>query len=130
MSITTTEPAALMTEFAARAAAGDADGLLALYAPDATFQPGDGVLLRGHGEIGPAIRELAGLRPQIRYEREPDVVVVGDVALVANRWTMEATAPDGSAVREGGVSADVLRRGPDGAWAILIDQPRGEPVGA
>jgi hypothetical protein len=36
--------------------------------------------------------------------------------------------PDGGVHREAGVSADVLRRQPDGSWLILIDQPRGSVV--
>jgi hypothetical protein len=38
---------------------------------------------------------------------------------------MEASAPDGTPIRLGGVSADVLRRRPDGSWGVLIDDPYG-----
>jgi uncharacterized protein (TIGR02246 family) len=120
-----TSPAQLMTVFAQRAARGDADGLLALYEPDAVFEPERGVTRRGPAEIASALEELAGIRPQIRYDGEPDVVVVGDVALVSSSWRMEVRLPDGTIHREGGLSADVLRRQADGTWRVLIDQPRG-----
>ena len=53
------------------------------------------------------------------------MVIVDDIAVVSNTWTMTAELPDGSTHREGGVSADVLRRQADGSWLVLIDQPRG-----
>ena len=65
------------------------------------------------------------LRPVIEYTGTTDCVIVDDVALVANQWTVTGQLPDGGVHREAGVSADVLRRQPDGSWLILIDQPRG-----
>lgn len=118
-------PAGLMTLFAERAAAGDAAGLAALYEPGAVFEPELGIVLRGLDEFGPALSELAAMRPRIDYVGDPDVVVVDDIAIVSNSWTMTVELPDGSTHREGGVSADVLRRQADGNWLVLIDQPRG-----
>jgi uncharacterized protein (TIGR02246 family) len=126
---TATDPAHLMSLFSQRAAAGDADGLVALYEPDAVFEPQLGTVLRGLEEIRPALVQLAALTPRIEYTGEPDVVIVDGVAIVANSWTMTAPLPDGTTHREEGLSADVLRRQPDGRWLILIDQPRGERVG-
>jgi len=122
---TASSPAHLMRIFADRAAGGDAGGLLALYEPDAVFEPQLGVVLRGHGEIADAIEALAAMRPRIEYNGAADVVIVDGIALVSNAWTMSALLPDGSTHREGGVSADVLRRQVDGSWLVLIDQPRG-----
>jgi len=118
-------PAQLMTQFAERASSGDADGLLALYEMEAVFEPQVGVVLRGLDEIRSALKELAALRPRIEYVGEPDVVIVDDIAVVSNTWSMTAELPDGSTHREGGISADVLRRQLDGSWLVLIDQPRG-----
>ena len=118
-------PARLMALFAERAASGDTAGLVALYEPGAVFEPFLGVVLRGLDEIRPALTELAALRPHIEYDGDPDVVIVDDIAIVSNSWTMTAELPDGTRHREGGISADVLRRQPDGTWLVLIDQPRG-----
>ena len=118
-------PAQLMTLFAERASGGDADGLLALYEPGAVFEPQFGVVLRGLDEIRSALTELAAMRPRIEYAGEPDVVIVDDIAVVSNSWSMTAERPDGTTHRERGISADVLRRQPDGSWLVLIDQPRG-----
>jgi uncharacterized protein (TIGR02246 family) len=118
-------PAQLMTLFAERAASGDTTGLVALYERGAVFEPALGVVLRGVDEIRPALTELAALRPRIDYDGDPDVVIVDDIAMVSNSWTMTAEMPDGTRLREGGISADVLRRQSDGTWLVLIDQPRG-----
>lgn len=118
-------PTQLMTLFAERASSGDADGFLALYEAGAVFEPQFGVVMRGIDEIRSALIELAAMRPRVEYAGEPDVVIVDDIAVVSNTWTMSAELADGSTHREGGVSADVLRRQLDGSWLVLIDQPRG-----
>ena len=125
---TATGPAHLMSLFAARLATGDVDGLLALYEPEAVFEPALGSVLRGVEQIRPALAELAALHPTIEYAGEPDCVVVDGIAMVANTWTLTARLPDGGTLRQTGLSADVLRRQPDGSWRVLIDQPRGTLV--
>lgn len=123
-----TSPAHLMELFARRAAVGDVDAVMDLYETDAVFEPQFGVALAGHDQIRPAIAEFLTLKPQITFTGEPDIVVTGDIALVSNVWAMSAVAPDGSAVADGGTSADVVRRQANGSWKILIDQPRGSAV--
>jgi uncharacterized protein (TIGR02246 family) len=123
--MTASSPHHLMSLFAERAAAGDVDGLLALYEPEAVFEPQLGTVLRGSDQIRTALTGFAALRPVIEYTGTTDCVIVDGVALVANHWSMTGHLPDGTPHREAGVSADVLRRQPDGSWLILIDQPRG-----
>lgn len=124
-----TSPVHLMTLFAERAGAGDVEGLLALYEVDAVFEPELGTVLRGVDQIRPALAEFAASRPTVEYDGETGCVIVGDVALVSNNWTATAHLPGGGTLRQAGLSADVLRRQPDGSWLILVDQPRGSVVG-
>jgi ketosteroid isomerase-like protein len=49
----------------------------------------------------------------------------GDVAVLATRWTMHGTAPDGSPVDMAGTTADVVRRQPDNTWRAAVDAPFG-----
>lgn len=121
-----TTPQRLMELFSQRAAAGDLDGLVELYEADAVFEPAPGVTCAGHDAIRAALAELLVIGPRITYRGEPSVLATGDVALVSNDWTMTGTAPDGTEVCQGGVSADLVRRRADGTWRVLIDQPRGQ----
>jgi uncharacterized protein (TIGR02246 family) len=120
-----TSPEHLMSLFAQRAAAGDVDGLLALYESGAAFEPQLGTVLRGADQLRAALTAFAAMRPRIQYTGEADCVIVDGIAIVANTWTVTGDLPDGGIHREAGLSADVLRRQPDGSWLILIDQPRG-----
>ncbi len=122
-----TSPTHLMELFNERASAGDLDGLLELYEPDAVFRPKYGVTLKGIDEIRTELSEFLALKPRLTATSEPDVLAAGDIALVTNFWTTEGTAPDGATVRDAGTSADVARRQADGSWLLLMDQPRGRP---
>ncbi|HEX2104958.1 MAG TPA: nuclear transport factor 2 family protein, partial [Solirubrobacteraceae bacterium] len=110
--------------FADRLGAGDLDGALALYEPQATFAPQPGEQVSGHEAIRGALAQFAALRPTLTGEVEK-VLEADGVALVANRWTLTGTGPDGAPLEMGGVSADVMRRQPDGTWRILVDDPWG-----
>jgi uncharacterized protein (TIGR02246 family) len=102
--------------------AGDLDGLVALYEPNAVFEPVPGVVVEGREAIRQALGELLALQPTMVADTV-DVLQADDVALVVNEWTMIGTAPDGSEVCQGGRSADVLRCQPDGSWLVLVDKP-------
>lgn len=100
------------------------DALLGLYEEDATFVPEPGRVVSGRASIREELERLVALKPRMSGRVE-QVLQAGDTALVAYRWQMQATAPDGTAVRPGGLSADVLRRRPDGSWGVIIDDPYG-----
>jgi ketosteroid isomerase-like protein len=121
----TRTPAGVIDAFGRCLADSDLEGALALYEPDAVFQAApDAPALRGHDAIGRALEGFFALRGTL----ESEIVKVhetGGVALVANRWTLRGTQPDGTPVELGGTSADVLRRREDGSWGILVDDPWG-----
>lgn len=114
-------PTELMAAFAARLNGGDLDGLMDLYEPDAVFEPEPGATLHGAAAIREALAGLLGLQPTLTSEVQR-VLIAGDIALVANAWAMVGRAPDGTEVRRGGVSADVLRR-TRGRWRVVVDRP-------
>jgi uncharacterized protein (TIGR02246 family) len=103
---------------------GRLDALIELYEQDATFVPEPGRAVSGREAIRAELEQLVALRPRMSGSIER-VLRSGDTALVAYRWQLEATAPDGTAIRQGGLSADVLRRRSDGTWAVIIDDPYG-----
>ena len=109
---------------------GRLDALLGLYEDDATFVPEPGRVVSGHPAIRGELEQLVAIDPRMSGSVER-VLESGDTALVAYRWQMLATAPDGTPIRQGGVSADVLRRRSDGSWRVVIDDPYGaaDPIG-
>jgi uncharacterized protein (TIGR02246 family) len=117
-------PEGTVQHFSALLEQGRLDALLALYEDDATFVPEPGRAVSGRAEIRAALEPLVALAPRMRGTVE-QVLRAGDTALVSYRWQMEATAPDGSPIRQGGLSADVLRRRGDGSWGVIIDDPYG-----
>jgi uncharacterized protein (TIGR02246 family) len=124
MSITdTATPEALMRSFTECVHARDLDALVDLYEPDAVFEPQPGIVVRGRDAIRTALGELLALEPAMSTTTVQVLDGGGDIALVVNEWSMTGTAPDGSEVRQGGRSADVLRRQPDGRWLVVVDKP-------
>jgi ketosteroid isomerase-like protein len=53
------------------------------------------------------------------------VYVADDIALLVVDWMIEGTGPDGTPVHVSGTATDVARRGPDGTWRYVIDNPWG-----
>jgi uncharacterized protein (TIGR02246 family) len=117
-------PTEVIERFAALLGDGNARDALSLYEPDAAFVVEPGTVVTGHAAIGAALEGFAALRPSLQGEIE-QVVYAGDLALVANRWVLDGTTPDGEPVCLTGRSADVVRRDGDGGWRIAIDDPWG-----
>jgi uncharacterized protein (TIGR02246 family) len=117
-------PEAVIERFGELLAAGDIDAMIELYEPEAAFAPQPGETAVGHDEIRAALTAFLAVRPRMEGNIEK-VLFAGDTALVANRWKLTGTAPDGTPVEMSGTSADVLRRRADGSWGIVIDDPWG-----
>jgi uncharacterized protein (TIGR02246 family) len=133
----TATPGGTVEHFSELLEAGRLDDLLKLYEEGATFVPAPGRVVSGRASIRQELTQLAAMGPRMSGRVE-QVLEAEDTALVAYRWQMLATAPDGTPIRQGGLSADVLRRRPDGSWGVVIDDPYGaagttggqEPTGA
>ncbi len=117
-------PAQVIELFTEAMRTGDLEGALSLYEPEAAFAPEPGTTLNGRTAIRAALERFAALEPKIDGEITKTIEADG-IALVVNRWSLAGTAPDGAPVAMQGVSADVMRRQPDGAWKILVDDPWG-----
>jgi uncharacterized protein (TIGR02246 family) len=117
-------PSAVIRRFATCLNEGDVDGALELYDEDAVFAVQPGQVVRGQTEIRRALEGFAAMSPRLTGEIVK-VLETTDHAVVFNAWTLQGTSPDGSPIEMGATSADVLRRGPDGRWRVLIDDPWG-----
>jgi uncharacterized protein (TIGR02246 family) len=124
MTTPTPTPHDTIHRFADLLAEGDLDALVDLYEPEAAFAPRPGEAVSGRNAIREALRPFLALEPRMTGKIER-VLLAGDTALVANRWTLTGTQPDGGAIELCGVSADVMRRREDGSWGIAIDDPWG-----
>ncbi len=120
-----TIPAQIHREFERAFNAGDLDALVDLYEPDAALIPQPGTVVHGKDEIGPALQQFLDLGGTISLETK-EVIEVGDLAYLANRWSLTGTGPDGSALDMGALTAEVARRQPDGTWLYVIDNAWGD----
>jgi uncharacterized protein (TIGR02246 family) len=123
--IVATSPAEVITVLSQALRDGRVADALALFEPDAVFIPEPGAdPITGRDAIHAALTGFATLRPTMTSDIRK-VVVAGDVATVLNAWRLRGTGPDGGPITMAATSADVMRRRPDGTWAILIDDPWG-----
>jgi uncharacterized protein (TIGR02246 family) len=117
-------PEQVIELFAERLNAGDSEGALSLYEQDASFAVRRGEVVQGTDAIRAALTAFTAIKPKLSGTIEKSLTA-GDVALIVNRWQLDGEQPDGVPVRMAGISADVLRRSPDGSWRIAIDDPWG-----
>jgi len=95
--------------------AGDVEGLVALYEPEATLVLPPGRVRTGSAAIREAYRELLdgppGRPPSFAPGDQRPALRRGELALPSTR------------LPGGGVTAEVARRQADGTWLWVIDQP-------
>ncbi|MFD6071945.1 MULTISPECIES: YybH family protein [Amycolatopsis] len=106
-----TEPNDLGKLFIERGNAGDVDGLVALYEPDAVLAFPPGTIATGHAEIRKVYEEFVAAAPELLPGRQHPALVGGDLALTASTLTT------------GEATIEVARRQPDGSWLWVLDQP-------
>lgn len=104
---------------------GDIPGILRTYERDAVVVAEPGRPLTGGSKLTEMFAMFLTVEPKFRYAGH-DVIVAGDLALHLAPWEMTGVAPDGTAVRQAGLSVAVLRRQHDGRWLMVIDQPHGD----
>jgi uncharacterized protein (TIGR02246 family) len=120
-----TVPGQLHREFEQAFNAGDLDALVDLYEPDAVLIPQPGTVAHGKDEIGPALQQFLDLGGTISLETK-EVIEVGELAFLVNRWWLTGTGPDGGTLEMGALTAEVARRQSDGTWLYVIDNAWGD----
>lgn len=105
---------------------GDPDSVLALYAEDPLYLPGQGDIRRGRQEVRSQFGFLERIREgggtaQIGFESVARHAS-GDLAFDVGYYTLQVERADGSAGPPSrGKFTTVWERGADGAWRIRID---------
>lgn len=106
------EPEGLTRLFVERANAGDAEGLAALYEPDAVVAFPPGQMTVGREAIRALYEQMLAQDLHFKLEEPLPTLYLGDLALTSTRASDEA-----------GARAQVVRRKPDGTWLRILDRP-------
>lgn len=106
------QPEDITRLFVERANAGDAEGLAALYEPDAVVAYPPGQMTVGRDAIRELYEKMLASAPRFAPEKPLPTVRNGNIALTATRATDAA-----------GARAQVVRRQPDGSWLRVLDRP-------
>jgi uncharacterized protein (TIGR02246 family) len=109
--------------WAERLNAGDIDGVVALYEPTATLIRQDRSAATGPAAIREEIAGFAALRPQMTMNVFRIVPGGPDIAVVYNDWSATGTDAKGKHVELSGHASEVVRRGADGSWRLVVDDP-------
>jgi ketosteroid isomerase-like protein len=105
------EPNDLARFFIERANAGDLEGLVAIYEPDAVLAFPPGNLAVGSEQIRAAFETMLASRPRFQPGEQRPALITGNLALTSTK------------LAGGGITTEVARRQPDGTWLWAIDQP-------
>jgi ketosteroid isomerase-like protein len=93
------------------------------YEPDAVLVPRPGLRLTGAQRVA-AHDHLLGFGVPMRATPR-HTYVSGDIALLIVDWSLRGTTRAGEPVDLSGTATDVARRGADGQWRYVIDNPFG-----
>ena len=93
----------------------DLDGLMALYAPDATMVLPDGSTVTGTEAIRQQWAAVLSEKGQMTL-RSRYAIEAGELAILSNEWTFTAGQQ-----AMGATTAEVARPQPDGGWLFVID---------
>ena len=103
-------PGDLSDFFLQRASAGDVEGVVALYEPDAVLAFPPGQLTAGHEQIRAVYTKFPG-NPVLASAGQRPPIVHDDIALTS------------TLLPGGGATVEIARRQPDGTWRWVIDEP-------
>lgn len=106
---------------------GRLEAAVTCYETEATLVVQPGQVVTGTKALREVFAGFIAMKTTITTETHK-IIQTGDVALFSSKWNATGTAPDGTPVKMGGTSSDVLRRQADGKWLIVIDNPFGAAI--
>ncbi|MFI9778667.1 YybH family protein [Streptomyces sp. NPDC051956] len=117
------DPAHLPSAFVEAFNAKDLAAIDRLFEPEAVRVLDPGVVVTGDGRRQATSSFLAlGVPIEISLRHS---YVYDDTALLIGDFVIDGTKPDGERVHLEGTATDVARRGSDGRWRYIIDNPPG-----
>lgn len=118
------DPSEHVADYCAAFAEGSGALLDRLYEPDAVIVPRPGHPLAGPAQRMTAHEHLLGFGLPIEATTR-HAYVAGDIALLVVDWSIAGTSRQGFPLDLRGTATDVVRRGPDGRWRYVVDNPFG-----
>lgn len=88
------------------------------------FEPGTAI--SDLEQIQAIFKQWFTMKPQFTYPNGHQVFVAGDIAMHIAPWDMSATGPEGSEIKQSGLSIAVLRKQENGKWLMVLDNPHGQ----
>lgn len=101
--------------------AGDIDGLVSLFEPDAVLVPAPGKIAAGSDSLRETFAGVLATGARFELVKLFSIHRVGDIALATVEWSMEWNDSDGDPVTVRARPAVVFRQQVDGSWRFLID---------
>jgi alkylation response protein AidB-like acyl-CoA dehydrogenase/ketosteroid isomerase-like protein len=112
-------PADFVPTFSERFAAGDLDGLLALYGDDVVAVPQPGARLAGKEQLGAGLSAFLGMAPYAMNMTQYGLVENENSALIFGDWTFDGQSPDGPVHIEARATIVLAKRGE--GWEAVLD---------
>jgi len=118
-------PEQVIEQFCRLFNSGDLDGLVNdLYEDDAVFFPSPtDAPVSGKAAVADSLKEYLGYGGTVSVVAST-AVTNGDIALTHTHWRLDI--PGAEAME--GLTAEIVRRQPDGTWKYVIDNPWGSAV--
>ncbi|HFQ9247440.1 TPA: nuclear transport factor 2 family protein [Pseudomonas aeruginosa] len=119
-----TEPEGIVEALLAHINSLDVDVMLDFYDPEGMLINAAGIPQVGREAIAAELGKYfqLGLQMQIIQRH---MFVAGDTASLVLDWSLIGVTPDGHPVHMVATANDIARRGADGYWRYLIDNPFG-----
>lgn len=105
----------------------DTEVMLNFYDPEGMLVDAQGVPQVGREAIRAELRKYFSLGLPMKITAR-HIFVAGDIASLVLDWSYTGTGPDGQEVDIVATANDIARRGADGYWRYLIDNPFGTAV--
>jgi ketosteroid isomerase-like protein len=122
-----TEPEGITASLLERFNSGNVSAMMGLYAPGAIFITESGQTLSDSRQIAAELQKFLGLGlPMVATARH--IFVAGDIAQIVLDWSLDGRGSDDVDVHLEGTASDIARRGADGYWRYIIDNPYGTKV--
>ena len=101
----------------------DIEVVMGSYQKDALviFEPG--MQVRNFKQLKEMFLAAFAINPKFEYPQGHEVFVNGENATHIAPWIMSGTAPDGTQIKQSGLSVANLRKQKDGKWLLTFDNP-------